>query len=83
MVSCMHLFRRDSAIRTPVLPARILADSTASSSRYYQRRFMGYLLERTVYPRGTQYLYGVAILHITLIFGGLCVHQRRCDNANQ
>jgi len=32
MVSSLHLFRRDSAVSTPVLPARISADSTASRS---------------------------------------------------
>jgi len=32
MVSSLHLFRRDSEVATPVLPARMLADSTASRS---------------------------------------------------
>jgi len=32
MVSSLHLFRRDSAVAIPVLPARISADSTASRS---------------------------------------------------
>jgi len=32
MVSSLHIFRRDSAVATPVLPARISADFTAGRS---------------------------------------------------